>query len=162
MRITFTRFDKAFDSNESKNKIDEFTLYGQNEGKSNQLVHMRDFAAHKEGVYLVKFPNNSNTNKLEVVISEFKTDKDELIVGFQFEQTSRPKVYLGRRFFSGNLKDALIEFSSVNSYSALASSNGSAFWHDASKKRVWVKIKGGIISPNSDKGETTNMELVID
>jgi hypothetical protein len=104
------------------------------------LAHMRSFAAHRDGIYRLRFPDRTLTS-LRLTFEALLTTDDTLVLAVPLAvviasdaeapvRISRPNPYL------------VEAYSKVGSVSDVRNSPG-ATWYQDEDKVVWVKIRGG-------------------
>ncbi len=99
--------------------------------------HMKDFAAHREGIYELSFPEESNKpTDIHITVENMLEDSDQLVLGVSFDSSVNPTVGL-------SIYGRWNGYQSVSSLESVINSDGETWWHDKESEIVWVKLKGG-------------------
>lgn len=126
------------------------------------LNHMRDFAVVPQGVYELTFPTDPLPTDFLFEVENMLEPTDHFVIGIEFDGAIDPVVFL-RKETNWNINST---YSQVGSLQEVLDSNNGAWWQDKLGNKVWVKIVGGIWSP--EESETSfediayeKMQLII-
>lgn len=133
MAIEVTRFDAGMSA------IAEWDVPQAFPGQL--LAHMRDFAAHPTGRYLIEFPGfgpeTTPVTDASVLLEGLLTEDDSLVVGIEFSGAVTPNNVYVISFQHYTL------YEEVGSLEAVIASPGETWWQDTDNNRVWAKARGG-------------------
>lgn len=124
----------------------------------NMLDHMRHFATHHTGKYILEFPGVDTVRDVAMTVENMLTSNDTVVLAIEYSgnyQVSQVYTSSFPNFMSQSHEDWIPNppsstdikqvYKAVNSYEeVLSTQGGGVFWHDRCKNLVWVKIKGGI------------------
>lgn len=124
------------------------------------LAHMRDFAAHPLGYYMLEFPNEPVVSDIAMNVENMLYSSDSLVLGVEYSGAyDISQVYITSW---GGYKDPGLEawptsyaykhvYQEVNSRQEVVDAiGGRVYWHDVANDMVWIKIQGGIDQPWND------------
>lgn len=146
------------------------------------LAHMRDFAAHPNGVYELDFPWNEwnpgwgqapqyrYPTNFRMEVENMLTADDTLVMGIEFSGAINARVLMQPTSSEdgGGNPAAVTLFTPALDIDDLIASEGFTFWQDETNNRVWVKLRGGAwagngtaFAPDSDQliYETTYLRI---
>lgn len=135
------------------------------------LAHMRHFAAHPSGYYLLDFPGFDEVSDVGLAVENMLTVNDTLIIGIEYDADfDVTQVYTSTVYFymdnnHENIPNSYAYktvFEEVTDFNAVRDSDGEAvYWHDKSAGVVWMKIIGGMEHPwNPEDYAPTDDELL--
>lgn len=122
-----------------------------------KLAHMRDFAAHRDGIYELDFPYNERhpgwnlgaqyryPTNLRMEFENMLTPADTLLIGIEFSGAIQARVRTSpspTRDGGGN-QYAVTTYQLLGDFEAVRNSVGGTYWQDTTNNRVWVKLRGG-------------------
>jgi hypothetical protein len=127
---------------------------------SNQLLaHMRDFAAHADGIYELDFPMNASNpgfgfglahpTELRMEVENMLTTDDTLVIGVQFDGSIPANVWLSSPGNQVVPYENLADGNPGAGIDDVISSGGGTYWQDAANDRVWIKLRGGSWLPGN-------------
>lgn len=146
MAIHVTRF--ADDNPDAV--VDTWEVTGAQPGWA--LGHMRHFAAHARGHYLLDFPESPVPTDVSVDISNSHASSDYIVLAIRFLGTEEAQVYSSTYSYPHYFSDTHADSASFNikhNYVELASrqavldSAGETYWQDHENNLVWVKVVAG-------------------
>lgn len=121
------------------------------------LAHMRDFAAHADGIYELDFPFNEfnpgwgfgleHPTDLRMEVENMLTTDDTLVIGVQFDGSIPANVWLSS---PGNPYVPYTDLGAGDPMAGLddvIASEGGTYWQDTANNRVWMKLRGGTWLP---------------
>lgn len=136
-------------------------------GNGRMLEHMRDVAAHWNGIYELDFvwdqyhPGwgfDENTYRyptdLQMEVENMLETTDKVLIGIHFNGNNDATVFydLGARTQNFGAPDgADIVFNEVFSFNAIRNSPGMEFYQDHANNRVWVMLQGGHWIPDGSE-----------
>lgn len=135
------------------------------------LAHMRHFAAHPSGYYVLDFPTIDIVSDVGLAVENMLAVNDTLILGIEYHgDYDVNQVYTSTLYHYMDPNHESIPhsfayktvFEEVNTFSAVKNSQGTAvYWHDRSAGIVWMKIIGGMQHPwNPGDYSPTDDELL--
>lgn len=135
------------------------------------LAHMRHFAAHPSGYYLLDFPGFEVVSDVGLAVENMLGLNDTLIIGIEYSgDYDITQVYTSTMYHYMDPSHESIPnsfayktvFEKVNNFNAVRDSDGEAvYWHDQSAGVVWMKIIGGMQHPwNPNDYSPTDDELL--
>ncbi len=135
------------------------------------LAHMRHFAAHPSGYYLLDFPGFEEVSDVGLAVENMLDLNDTLIIGIEYSgDYDVTQVYTSTMYHYMDPSHESIPnsfayktvFEEVNNFNAVRDSEGEAvYWHDQSAGVVWMKIIGGMQHPwNPNDYSPTDDELL--
>ncbi len=143
------------------------------------LAHMRDFAAHADGIYELDFPYNEfnpgwgfglpHPTNLRMEVENMLTEEDTLVIGVHFDGSIPANVWLSS---FGNPYVPYTNLAVGNPSAGVAdviASPGGTYWQDTAGNRVWIKLRGGtwmpggwpefVLTPDMVLYETTQVHI---
>lgn len=116
------------------------------------LEHMRDFAAHPDGIYELTFPGSpfgiDYPTDLRLTFENMRESTDTVVVGIHYDGTLDPAVYL--RYPDNSVVTPYTELGSLQD---VLDSPGATYWQDSAANLVWVKLQGGTWQPPTTEPE---------
>lgn len=114
--------------------------------------HMRHFAAHKQGIYRLGFPDFETVSDVTFTIENMLTSQDTLVMAVEYSGSFEVSQVYSSTFwniFEPNHEQAPTfsrkhVFEELANQEAVLSSNIESYWHDVENDLVWMKIIGGI------------------
>ncbi len=127
--IQVRRLDGSF------NQVATWTIAPAEAGRA--FDHMRDFAAHANGIYELTFPQESNKpTNLSIAVENMLEPEDQVVLSVSYSGTLNPTVGIQ---FPGQF----INYTALSSRDAVIASDGETWWQDKTNNLLWVKLKGG-------------------
>ncbi len=130
---------------------------------------MRHFAAHKNGIYQLGFPDFETVSDVTFTIENMLTTQDTLVMAVEYSGSFEVTQVYSSTFwniFEPNHEQAPSfsrkhVFEQLENREAVLSSNVESYWHDAENDLVWMKIIGGIDPgwDDEDYSETSDQRL---
>lgn len=138
------------------------------------LAHMRDFAAHPNGIYELDFPWNEwnpgwgqppqyrYPTNFRMEVENMLTHEDQLVMGIEFSGAidARVRMSPSPSEDGGGNQFAVTNFVDAGSFAGVRAHPGFAFWQDKPNNRVWVKMRGGAWVGNGTPFEATSDQLI--
>ncbi len=131
--------------------------------------HMRHFAAHKDGIYTLGFPDSETVSDVTFTIENMLTSQDTLVMAVEYSGSfGVTQVYSSTywNIFEPNHEAAPSfsrkhVFEPLENRGAVLSSTIESYWHDQENDLVWMKIIGGIDPgwDDEDYSETSDQRL---
>ena len=146
MAIDVTRFDE----NNPDTVVDTWSVDGAQTGWA--LAHMRHFAARRNGIYLLDFPDSPIPEDVSVDISNMHEPSETFVLGIRFSGTEDAQVYSTTYTYPGYFNDGAAtapdwaskhNYTEVSGRQAVISSTGETFWQDHSNNIVWISVSAG-------------------
>jgi hypothetical protein len=120
------------------------------------LANMRHFAAHRDGLYALRFPGHARPRELEVRVSNMLESSDRLVVALEFDGGTTPSAVMARVYRT----HTDFAYTAVGSLAALRASDGETYWQDHGNNLIWVHLRGGRWTAHWD--QTDNYEPTAD
>jgi len=120
------------------------------------LSPFRHFAAHRDGIYELTFPDSPMPVDLELRFENMLEEEDTLVLGVQFSGDVTPGVYI-RSYGRFEV------YTQAGSLQAVRDSAGATWWQDTANDRVWVKLRGGFwqfFDPTFETAAPTDDDLL--
>lgn len=143
------------------------------------LAHMRDFAAHADGIYTLDFPFNEfnpgwnfgleHPTDFRMEVENMLTTDDTMVIGVQFDGSLEAAVWMsspGAPYVPYTDLGAGDPGAGIDDVIA---SDGATYWQDSANDRVWIKLRGGswqpggwaefVLTPDMQLYETTYLRI---
>jgi hypothetical protein len=144
--------------NEAGETIDTWTV-AEGSGSGTEtfgiMPWMRHFAAVPGGRYILRFRDANvtlpNPTEVALSLSNLHQRNDSLILAISYSGSVSARAYLSTEY---NFTDTSAgspyrrDLAPVASLSALLSASADSMWQDTANNLVWVKVSGGLLSPD--------------
>lgn len=143
MGIHVTRFD----DNNPDLPIDTWEVTGAQPGWA--LWHMRHFAAHDNGTYLLDFPSSTTPSDVAMDIHNMHQASDTLVLAVRFSgaeeaqvytSTYHHPIYMSEGHASSGSFAYKHNYTELTSRQAVLDSAGETYWQDHANNLVWVRV----------------------
>ncbi|MCP4420852.1 MAG: hypothetical protein GY805_29940, partial [Chloroflexi bacterium] len=115
------------------------------------LGHMRHFAAHNDGIYLLEFPDSDLPTDVSVGIENMHQSGDMFVVGISYSgaedawvfsttYSEASSIYNSDNHGAAGSWSYKHDYAETNSRQAVIESQGEAYWQDHANNIVWIKV----------------------
>jgi len=135
------------------------------------LAHMRDFAAHADGIYELVFPFNQynpgwgfgleHPTNFRMEVENMLTTDDTLVIGVEFEGSIDANVWLSSPGAPYVPYVDLADGDPGAGIDDVIASAGGTYWQDTTNDRVWIKLRGGTWLPGNWAEFVTTPDMLL-